>query len=43
MDHSDNDFFDFIFKEPVRTKSPKELSSIVRYLFENPQVPCTLI
>lgn len=38
MDHSDSDISDLVSSHPSRHKSQKELTSIIRYLFENPKV-----
>lgn len=38
MDHSDSDICDLVSSHPSRHKSQKELTSIIRYLFENPKV-----
>lgn len=38
MDHSEIDIAELVSNNTPRTKSPKELSTIVRFLFENPKV-----
>ncbi len=39
MDHSETDIAELVSNNVPRTKSVKELSTIVRFLFENPRVP----
>lgn len=38
MDHSENDIADLMSYNVSHKKSMKELSTIIRYLFENPKV-----
>ena len=38
MDHSESDIAELVSNNLPRTKSQKELSTIIRYLFENPKV-----
>ena len=43
MDHSDNEILELISAGPNYSKSGKEFTHVIRYLFENPKVPALLL
>lgn len=43
MDHGDNEILELISAGPNYTKSGKQFTHVIRYLFENPKVAMLLL